>query len=155
MASDGHPGFGGFDLFVAKVKSSGGTVLYNLNAPFNSAKDLINIAGYAAENILKGTLKVINHDALWDYQKANDALLIDVRTKEEFSRGHIPGAINHNVDELRALLPTLDPSRKYIIYCQVGLRGYLANKILSNHGFDTVNLQGGYHLWNKLYPQNN
>ena len=123
--------------------------------PFNSAKDLINIAGDAAENILNGTLKVINHDALWDYQKANDALLIDVRTKEEFSRGHIPGAINHNVDELRALLPTLDPTRKYIIYCQVGLRGYLANKILSNHGFDTVNLQGGYHLWNKLYPQNN
>ena len=78
--------------------------------------------------------------------------MLDVRTPEEFSKGSIDGAVNMNVDELRAHLKHLDKSKMYVIYCQVGLRGYLANRILRNHGYKVVNLNGGYNLWKTVFP---
>ena len=117
--------------------------------PFNSAKDPVNIAGYAAENILKGDLEMVNYDEFWDFVKENDAVILDVRTSKEFSGGAIEGAININVDDLRANLENLDRNKVYAIYCQVGLRGYLANRIMRNNGFRAVNLNGGYNLWSK------
>lgn len=118
--------------------------------PFNSAKDPVNIAGYAAENILKGDLEMVNYDEFWDFVKENDAVILDVRTSKEFSGGAIEGAINLNVDDLRANLEKLDKNKMYAIYCQVGLRGYLANRIMRNNGFRAVNLNGGYNLWSKV-----
>ncbi|WP_213195572.1 FAD-dependent oxidoreductase [Cloacibacterium caeni] len=118
--------------------------------PFNSAKDPVNIAGYAAENILKGDLEMVNYDEFWDFVKENDAVILDVRTSKEFSGGAIEGAININVDDLRANLEKLDKNKMYAIYCQVGLRGYLANRIMRNNGFQAVNLNGGYNLWSKV-----
>ena len=118
--------------------------------PFNSAKDPVNIAGYAAENILKGDLEMVNYDEFWDFVKENDAVILDVRTSKEFSGGAIEGAININVDDLRANLENLDKNKTYAIYCQVGLRGYLANRIMRNNGFRAVNLNGGYNLWSKV-----
>ena len=118
--------------------------------PFNSAKDPVNIAGYAAENILKGDLEMVNYDEFWDFVKENDAVILDVRTSKEFSGGAIEGAININVDDLRANLEKLDKNKMYAIYCQVGLRGYLANRIMRNNGFRAVNLNGGYNLWAKV-----
>ncbi|MFB0966740.1 MAG: FAD-dependent oxidoreductase [Cloacibacterium sp.] len=118
--------------------------------PFNSAKDPVNIAGYAAENILKGDLEMLNYDEFWDFVKENDAVILDVRTSKEFSGGAIEGAININVDDLRANLEKLDKNKMYAIYCQVGLRGYLANRIMRNNGFRAVNLNGGYNLWSKV-----
>jgi NADPH-dependent 2,4-dienoyl-CoA reductase/sulfur reductase-like enzyme/rhodanese-related sulfurtransferase len=118
--------------------------------PFNSAKDPVNIAGYAAENILKGDLEMVNYDEFWDFVKENDAVILDVRTSKEFSGGAIEGAININVDDLRANLENLDKNKIYAIYCQVGLRGYLANRIMRNNGFRAVNLNGGYNLWSKV-----
>ncbi len=118
--------------------------------PFNSAKDPVNIAGYAAENILKGDLEMVNYDEFWDFVKENDAVILDVRTSKEFSGGAIEGAININVDDLRANLENLDKNKVYAIYCQVGLRGYLANRIMRNNGFRAVNLNGGYNLWSKV-----
>lgn len=118
--------------------------------PFNSAKDPVNIAGYAAENILKGDLEMVNYDEFWDFVKENDAVILDVRTSKEFSGGAIEGAININVDDLRANLEKLDQNKTYAIYCQVGLRGYLANRIMRNNGFRAVNLNGGYNLWSKV-----
>ncbi len=118
--------------------------------PFNSAKDPVNIAGYTAENILKGDLEMINYDEFWDFVKENDAVILDVRTSKEFSGGAIEGAININVDDLRANLENLDKNKTYAIYCQVGLRGYLANRIMRNNGFRAVNLNGGYNLWAKV-----
>lgn len=118
--------------------------------PFNSAKDPVNIAGYAAENILKGDLEMVNYDEFWDFVKENDAVILDVRTSKEFSGGAIEGAININVDDLRANLENLDRNKVYAIYCQVGLRGYLANRIMRNNGFRAVNLNGGYNLWSKV-----
>lgn len=118
--------------------------------PFNSAKDPVNIAGYAAENILKGDLEMVNYDEFWNFVKENDAVILDVRTSKEFSGGAIEGAININVDDLRANLEKLDQNKTYAIYCQVGLRGYLANRIMRNNGFRAVNLNGGYNLWSKV-----
>ena len=118
--------------------------------PFNSAKDPVNIAGYAAENILKGDLEMVNYDEFWDFVKENDAVILDVRTSKEFSGGAIEGAININLDDLRANLEKLDKNKMYAIYCQVGLRGYLANRIMRNNGFRAVNLNGGYNLWSKV-----
>ena len=118
--------------------------------PYNSAKDPVNIAGYTAENILKGDLEMVNYDEFWDFVKENDAVILDVRTSKEFSGGAIEGAININVDDLRANLEKLDKNKTYAIYCQVGLRGYLANRIMRNNGFKAVNLNGGYNLWSKV-----
>ncbi len=118
--------------------------------PYNSAKDPVNIAGYTAENILKGDLEMVNYDEFWDFVKENDAVILDVRTSKEFSGGAIEGAININVDDLRANLENLDKNKTYAIYCQVGLRGYLANRIMRNNGFRAVNLNGGYNLWSKV-----
>ncbi len=118
--------------------------------PYNSAKDPVNIAGYTAENILKGDLEMVNYDEFWDFVKENNAVILDVRTSKEFAGGAIEGAININVDDLRENLQNLDKERVYAIYCQVGLRGYLANRILKNNGFKVVNLNGGYNLWSKI-----
>ncbi|HNO49060.1 MAG TPA: FAD-dependent oxidoreductase, partial [Chitinophagales bacterium] len=106
--------------------------------PFNSAKDPVNIVGYTAENMLNGNLEMINYDDLFQYQEDKNAILLDVRTPTEFARGSIKGSINLNVDDLRENLTQLDKNRNYVIYCQVGLRGYLAYKILKNNGFKVV-----------------
>ncbi len=120
--------------------------------PFNSAKDPVNIVGYTAENMLNGNLEMINYDDLFQYQEDKNAILLDVRTPTEFAKGSIKGSINLNVDDLRENLTQLDKNRNYVIYCQVGLRGYLAYKILKNNGFKVVNLNGGYGLWSMIYP---
>ncbi|HMY41725.1 MAG TPA: FAD-dependent oxidoreductase [Chitinophagales bacterium] len=120
--------------------------------PFNSAKDPVNIVGYTAENILNGNLEMINYNDLFQYVADKNAILLDVRTPTEFAKGSIKGSINLNVDDLRENLTQLDKNRNYVIYCQVGLRGYLAYKILKNNGFKVVNLNGGYGLWSMIYP---
>ncbi|HTO16020.1 MAG TPA: FAD-dependent oxidoreductase [Edaphocola sp.] len=120
--------------------------------PFNSAKDPVNIAGYAAENILNNILEMINYDEFYDFVKTNNAIVLDVRTKSEYAKGSIGNAININVDDLRANLNHLDKNQTYIVYCQVGLRGYLAHRILKSYGFKTVSLNGGYNLWSKVNP---
>ena len=118
--------------------------------PFNSAKDPVNIAGYAAENILNGNLEMVNYDDFWQFVQEKNAVILDVRTSKEFDGGHIEGAININVDDLRENIQNLDKEKVYAIYCQVGLRGYLANRIMRNNGFKAVNLNGGYNLWSKV-----
>lgn len=118
--------------------------------PFNSAKDPVNIAGYTAENILNGNLEMVNYDDFWNFVQENEAVILDVRTSKEFDGGHIEGAVNINVDDLRENIQNLDKEKVYAIYCQVGLRGYLANRIMRNNGFKAVNLNGGYNLWSKV-----
>lgn len=130
-----------------------GKTVYDLAAfeqayapPYSSAKDPVNIAGFVAGNILSGQLKVFYWDELHSI-KAGDVLL-DVRRTDEFAAGHIPGAMNIPVDELRERLGELSPEQKIYIYCEAGLRGYLAQRILRQRGFNHVlNLSGGYQLW--------
>lgn len=115
--------------------------------PFGSAKDPVNVAGYLAVNVLNGSHEIIS----WRELRALDPAtiqLIDVRTAQEFELGAIRGARNIDVNALRERLGELDPVKPVIIYCQVGLRGYLAYRILKQHGFTNVrNLNGGYKTW--------
>ncbi|MBP2636436.1 MAG: pyridine nucleotide-disulfide oxidoreductase [Firmicutes bacterium] len=111
--------------------------------PYSSAKDPVNLAGYVAENILAGRTDTYTFDELTTYNR-EDILLLDVRTELEFNKGHLPGAVNIPVDQLRDRLQELDKSKLIMGYCQVGLRGYIASRILSQHGFTVKNMTGGY-----------
>ncbi len=114
--------------------------------PYSSAKDPVNMAGYVAENILQERLHIFYWNQL-DQIKDND-LFLDVRTKEEFEAGHIKNAVNIPVDEMRSRMKDFSNEKNIYIYCQAGLRGYLAQRMLKQNGFDNVhNLSGGYQLW--------
>lgn len=108
--------------------------------PYGSAKDLVNYAGFIATNVIRGDSKICHTK---DLNKQN-IFLLDVRTAEEFLCGSIPNAVNIPIDELRSRLAELPTDREIITFCKVGLRGYLASRILHQHGFHCCNLSGGY-----------
>ncbi|MCC9294975.1 CoA-disulfide reductase [Clostridium sp. WLY-B-L2] len=111
--------------------------------PFSSAKDPVNMAGFVAENVLSGKVDVITPMEFLNYNRENTVLL-DVRSEIEFNNGHLEGAVNIPVDNLRERLNELDKNKEIIAYCQVGLRGYVAARILSQHGYRAKNITGGY-----------
>jgi len=145
-------GYAGVDKridVIATVIRLGGTVtdLTELELcyapPFSSAKDPVNMAGYVAENVLAGRVEVITAEELLAYDKGNK-LLLDVRTEDEFNNGHLEGAVNIPVDSLRDRVGELDKSKEILEYCQIGLRGYVASRILTQKGFKVKNIDGGY-----------
>lgn len=110
--------------------------------PFSSAKDPIAIAGYVASNVISGAMPVITWREL--LEERDKVMLIDVRTEEEFSFGTLPGAVNMPLDDLRNRLQDIPRSVPVVLFCAVGLRGYLAQRILLGAGYDNVrNLLGG------------
>jgi rhodanese-related sulfurtransferase len=114
--------------------------------PYSSAKDPVNMAGFVAENIILDRLRIF----YWNELPAitPDDLLIDVRTAAEFENGKIPNAINIPIDEIRDRLGEISKNKRIYIYCEAGLRGYLAQRILLQNGYEQVqNLSGGYQLW--------
>ena len=114
--------------------------------PYGSAKDPVNILGYMAENINDGFFKPVHHDEIDEIVKEG-GFLLDVRTPSEFANGHVEGAINIPVDELRSRLEELpsDKSAPLYVTCQVGLRAYVGIMILRAAGYDNLyNLSGGY-----------
>ena len=115
--------------------------------PFSSGKDPVNMAGFSAQNILKGVVDNITFRELKDIPK--DTVLLDVRTEQEHNWKAIPGSINIPVDSLRERINELDKSKSYVVYCAVGVRAYIACRILINNGIKNVrNLAGGYSdLW--------
>jgi len=113
--------------------------------PFGSAKDPVNMLGYISENIVSGLVETAQWNEVESFA-AQGYALIDVRTSEEFERGHIPGFTNIPVDELRARSAEIT-SKKVLVTCQVGQRGHTAAMILKGLGFDAINLDGGYLLW--------
>ena len=140
------------DVIATAIK--GNLTIYDLQEievayapPYNAAKDPVNILGYVAENMLNDDVRLVNYDHLEEYLETENGILIDVRTKTEFENGAIPNAIHMDVDTLRENLDFFDKNKKYVIYCQIGLRGYLAQRILRNNNIDSVNLNGGYGLW--------
>ncbi|MFV0462526.1 MAG: FAD-dependent oxidoreductase [Nostocoides sp.] len=112
---------------------------------FGSAKDPVNMLGYVNRNMAEGLIDTLQWDELADAQ-ATGAALIDVRTTAEFDRGTIPGAINVPLDDLRARMADV-PAGDLVVTCQVGLRGYLATRILNQLGRPARNLDGGYRTW--------
>ena len=113
--------------------------------PFSSAKDPVNMLGYIADNIAAGSTRTVQWSDLAAMQ-ADGATVIDVRTKYEFSRGSIPGALHMPVDELRDLAANI-PAGKVIVYCAVGMRGHTATMFLRGLGIDAYNLDGGIKTW--------
>ena len=118
--------------------------------PYASAKDPVNIAGFVADNILSGRVRIITwRDTLLT---DSEAIRLDVRTAEEYATGSIPGFRNIPVDELREHLDELPREKPIVVTCAVGLRGYLAARILMQHGFTHVyNLSGGYKTWSTAH----
>lgn len=116
--------------------------------PFSSAKDPVNMAGYVASNILDGieAVSVMEIDDIVE----KGGYLIDVRTVGEFMAGSMPGAVNIPLDELRDRLDEIPKDKDIYINCQVGLRGYLAVRILKNNGINAVNVDGGYKSYRQL-----
>ena len=111
--------------------------------PFSSAKDPVALAGYVAEDIISGRTRPAYWRELRDIEMENKFLL-DVRTQDEFSLGTLPGAVNIPLDELRDRIAELPKDKMIYTFCAVGLRGYLAYRILTQHGFEKVrNLSGG------------
>ncbi|MGQ9779040.1 MAG: FAD-dependent oxidoreductase [Bacillota bacterium] len=114
--------------------------------PYSSAKDPVNMAGYAAGNVVRGDVA----QAYWheiaglDPQKT---VILDVREPEEREAGFIPGSINIPLDRLRDRLNELPTEKEIVVYCQVGFRAYLAARILAQHGWRVRNLAGGYRTY--------
>lgn len=135
---------------IALLIKQGGTV-YDLirlehayAPPFSSAKDPIAIAGYVASNIISVAMPAITWRELLATDRSS-VMLLDVRTAEEFSFGSLPGAVNIPLDDLRERMQELPKDKEIIVFCAVGLRGYLAQRILRGHGYTAVrNLIGGY-----------
>ena len=106
--------------------------------PYSSAKDPVNMAGFVIENLLTGTVKNFHwHDVL-GLPRDGSVTLLDTRTKLEYENGHIDGFINIPLDSLRVRLSELDKGKPVYVTCQVGLRGYVAARILSQNGFDAL-----------------
>ncbi|MBS5980618.1 MAG: DsrE/DsrF/DrsH-like family protein, partial [Dysgonomonas mossii] len=147
------------DLFAQVIKN-GGTI-YDLQEiehayapPYSSAKDPVSMAGFVAENILKRKVNIIQWRDIPSIDKTK-AMIIDSRTKEEYDFGHIEGAINIPVDEIRSRLNEMPRDKKIIVYCAVGLRGYIASRILMQHGYtDVYNLSGGYRTYSCAIADN-
>jgi len=114
--------------------------------PYSSAKDPVNLAGFAAENILDGKVKSVTWRAI--NTENRNVFVLDVRTRDEFRLGSIPGSVNIPIDELREHLGELPRDKDIITTCAVGLRGYLASRVLLQNGFEHVaNLSGGFKTW--------
>ncbi len=145
-------GYDGVDKRIdvmAQIIKSGGTVADMTRIeqayapPYSSAKDPVALAGYVAQNILSGRMKPIYWRELRD-SAPDSRLLIDVRTPMENAAGALPGAINIPLDSMRERIGEIPADREIVLYCGVGLRGYLASNILRNSGFANVrNLIGG------------
>lgn len=139
------------DVLAAAIKSN--LTVFDLEElelsyapPFSSAKDPVNMAGYVAGNILNGDVN-IKH---WNKVDLNDYYVIDVRNEGETISGMINGAINIPLDSLREELNNIKKEKDILVYCKVGLRGYIACRILSQNGFNCYNLSGGYDIYKRF-----
>ncbi len=113
--------------------------------PYGAAKDPVNFLGFVASNLLKGDFKQCHSDDIKSLKP--DQIILDVRSAKEAQAGMIAGAVNIPVDDLRDKLRELSKDKEYLTYCQVGLRGYLACRILMQNGFKCRNLSGGYQTY--------
>jgi rhodanese-related sulfurtransferase len=121
---------------------------------YGSAKDPVNMAGFVAAGLVRGEHPQIDVETAVAAaaRGERERVLVDVRTPPEYAAGHIPGAVNVPVDELRSRLGELPRDRDLAVYCQVGQRGYLATRILTQSGFPAANLSGGYKTYRLVHP---
>ena len=134
---------------VLAVSLRAGLTVYDLEnlelcyaPPYGSAKDPVNFLGFVASNLLRGDVAICHSDDIANVKP--DQVILDVRSAKEAQAGMVTGAVNISIDDLRGQLSQLSKDKEFLTYCQVGLRGYLACRILSQHGFKCRNLSGGY-----------
>lgn len=120
--------------------------------PYSSAKDPVNMLGYVASNVVDGDVKVVHVQQIDELVK-NGAILVDVRDSYEREQGFIPHSINIPLGDLRQRLEELPKDQTIYVSCQVGLRGYLASRILSLNGYDVVNVSGGWKTYASVFAQ--
>lgn len=118
--------------------------------PYSSAKDPVNMVAFAADNQLKGKTELI----LWNEIKELDlskTTFLDVRMPVERLVGGIEESIIIPLEELRNRLSELDKNKLIVTYCSIGLRGYVADRILRQNGFNSINLAGGYNTYKTMF----
>jgi len=132
------------DIFAVAIRA--GLTVFDLQElelayapPYGSGKDAVNMAGFAASNILEGTMEVVHWNQLDDAD-----YILDVRSASEFKRGNVPSSVNIPVDEIRNRLNELPQDTAINIYCTVGIRSYIACRILMQNGFIARNISGGF-----------
>jgi NADPH-dependent 2,4-dienoyl-CoA reductase/sulfur reductase-like enzyme/rhodanese-related sulfurtransferase len=113
---------------------------------YGSAKDPVNVAGMVAANFLRGDVPTV----YWEDLSAADVFVLDVRTAEEYASGHVPGAVNIPIDELRPRLGELPKDREIWSYCYVGQRSYIGVRMMVQHGFNAKNLTGGFRMYTMI-----
>ena len=118
--------------------------------PYSSAKDPINMVGFMIDNIAHGTLKQWHLADADRIPRDGSVTLLDVRTVNEFNRGHIEGFVNIPVDELRAHLDEVEIGKPVYVICQSGLRSYIASRILEENGYEAYNFSGGFRFYNAV-----
>ena len=133
---------------VLAVAIRAGLTVYDLEEmelsyapPYGSAKDPVNYAGFVASNVLRGDVRICHTEDMID--PGEDQVILDVRKAFEVATGIIPGAMHIPLDELRDRIDELPKDKEALVYCAVGLRGYLACRILTQKGFACRNLTGG------------
>jgi len=139
---------------VLAVAIRAGLTVYDLEEmelsyapPYGSAKDPVNYAGFVAANVLRGDVRICHVDEV--LQPEPDFKLLDVSEPEEVAAGTIPGATNIPLGQLRERLSELSKEKEYVVFCKVGLRGYVACRVLQQHGFSCRNLSGGLLTYNR------
>ncbi len=133
---------------VLAVAIRAGLTVYDLEEmelayapPYGSAKDAVNYAGFVASNVLRGDAVICHSEDM--IEPGEDQLILDVRKPFEVATGVIPGAVHIPLGELRDRIDELPKDKEILTYCAVGLRGYLACRILAQRGYRCRNLTGG------------
>lgn len=145
------------DILATAIK--GGLTIFDLPEleltyapPFGSAKDPVNMLGYAAMNLAEGLSESIQWYQLKE-EIAEGKKLLDVRNESELAQGTFPNATHIPLNELRDRLSELDPTQEWIVSCHSGLRSYVAERILKQHGFHVKNLDGAFALYHAVLPE--
>ncbi|PEY30131.1 CoA-disulfide reductase [Bacillus cereus] len=119
--------------------------------PYSSAKDPVNMVGYAASNIIEGLVDTVQWHEI-DHIVQNGGYLIDVREPNELKQGMIKGSVNIPLDELRERLDEIPVNEEIYITCQLGMRGYVAARMLMEKGYKVKNVDGGFKLYATVLP---
>ncbi|MGG5317698.1 FAD-dependent oxidoreductase [Enterococcus sp. AZ072] len=145
------------DILATAIK--GGLTIFDLPEleftyapPFGSAKDPVNMIGYAAMNVAEG----LSHSIQWHELKqelASGKMLLDVRNEAELSNGRFKQSVNIPLNQLRERIGELDSNQEYIVSCHSGLRSYIAERILVQNGFKVQNLDGAFSLYKTVRPE--
>ncbi|NLG51407.1 MAG: FAD-dependent oxidoreductase, partial [Chloroflexi bacterium] len=124
--------------------------------PYGAAKDAVNIAGFVAANQLRGDTDLVQVQDLPRLLESPDVGILDVRTDAEWQIGHIPNAVHIPNTQLRARLNELSQDKRWVVYCAIGRRAYVMERMLKQHGYRAMNLSGGYNTYRVVTePQSN